>query len=125
MNQSKAIDWSKLDPRPILWYNEKFQEWLVSWNGIQMTSEHALMIAGALLLNAPPSPEMKWCANDKFRKLYYSNAFNTEAWDCIIKDRIDIYQYYFYKLNRHITENLTNFTPSDVFSWFDKFFKRS
>lgn len=128
MTQSKAIAWSKLDPRPVFWYNDQFQEWFVVWNGIQMIADHALLIAGTNFWNIFPTQEMIRQIEEKFRKLYYANAFNTDSWHGMIQQKIDsnqtMYNYYRWVLQNHISTHLKDQNPPDVLQWFDKYLQR-
>lgn len=123
---SKYVEWSKLDPLPVLWYNEEYQEWFAVWNEIEMIAEHAWLLCGFYFWGYAPTPEMKQQASQKFTKLYFAGAFgfeNTEKdskWGHIIRNH-QMYTYYCKNLGPYIRENADGIPPYQVFERFDKF----
>ena len=67
--------WSVLDPKPVLYYVQECDEYLVYWNGIAMPHKMALSMAMEHACGIYPTPEMK-TALEKIMK------------DCIIQMRL-------------------------------------
>ncbi len=109
--------WSLLDPRPVLLYLEHHDEYLVFWNGLVMPHIFALHMA-VELYGIYPTPEMKKARLTTYKKLYYTNAFNTRAWDSRVKDG-DVFTFLKHLLNAHIAKTCEGKTLPEVLDWFD------
>lgn len=79
------IAWSKLDPKPIMLYLKKLDEYIVYWVGVGMSRKHGIMLASSLYFNIWPNPKMKLEAWKEFKKIYYSNGFDTRDWDATLR----------------------------------------
>jgi len=121
MNFEKYKQWSLLDPKPIVFYNENIQEWYVYWNGVFMLYDAALLVAGVTLLHSPPSKEMVAICNHKFKMMLNSGIFgpiSNVAWYDIAND--GVISYYNKALRTHIHHNLARYPKIEVFKWFMK-----
>ena len=117
----KYKQWSLLDPKPIVFYNEDIDEWFVYWNGVFMIYDAALVLAGRFLLRSPPSKETVDNINKKFSLMLSSGIFNDikdESWYSIAKD--GVMTYYNKKMSVHITSTLKEFDSFQVLKWFTK-----
>ncbi len=112
--------WSLLDPKPVLLYIEKCDEYIVYWNGVVMPHKMALCMAMEHASGIYPTPEMKTALERDYERLYYSNAFETRAWDLKVMDN-PIYPY----LKRIMKEHLNKFIgeanrpAQEVLGWFN------
>jgi hypothetical protein len=112
--------WSLLDPKPVLLYISKCDEYIVYWNGIAMTHKMALCMAMEYSSGIYATPEMKTALEQDYERLYYSGAFNTRAWDSKVADS-PIYPY----LKRIMKEHLTKIIQEpkrpahEVLGWFN------
>lgn len=111
--------WSLLDPRPVLLYLPNLDEYIVYWNGIATTHLMAMNLA-LEHFGIFPTPEMKTAMEQNYNKIYYSNGFDTRAWDLKVASS-PIYPYIKRIMAQH-TKNLIveqNKTINDVLDWFD------
>ena len=113
--------WSLLDPKPVLLYISRIDEYIVYWNGIVMPHSMALCMTMETL-GIYPTPEMKTAMENTYKRIYYANGFDTRAWDEKVKSS-PLYPF----LKRLMTEHLKKVTegkdPKDVLGWFN--YKRS
>ena len=110
--------WSLLDPKPVLFYIKECDEYLVYWNGIAMPHKMALAMAMEHACGIYPTPEMKTALEKNYERLYYTNAFETRAWD----DRVassPIYPYLKRIMNEHLLGVIERHEPSTVLGWFN------
>ena len=109
--------WSLLDPRPVLLYLEKHDEYIVYWNGWVMTHSQALCLAMANL-GIFPTPEMKRVMTESYDRLYYANGFQTRSWDNIVKNG-EVFTYLKNKLAPFVKTACEGKTPQEILQWFD------
>ncbi len=110
--------WSLIDPRPVLLYLDHHDDYLVYWNGIVMPHIFAVHMV-AELYGIYPTPEMKKARLTTYKKLYYSNAFNTRAWDSKVNGGSDVFSYLKHLLSAHIAKQCEGKSLSEVLGWFD------
>ncbi len=127
MTKTEAKAWSIMNPRPIPYYNPTAGEWLVEWNGLSMTSDHALILASMSFLKSYPSTEMKRVADIKFRALYSMGILEFEKLDKQVKTQLtyatpNLTNWYQNMLANHLADLGNNTKPEDVFDWFNKMF---
>lgn len=124
MTMSKCLKWSVLDPRPVLWYDEKLQQWFAAWNNIVMTAEHALMISSGFYWGIFPTPEMKKKANDRMIQLINLGALEPLVYGPYPPKK-SLLQYYESKITPHLKHTLprNKIKAEEVYQWFDKFLK--
>jgi hypothetical protein len=109
-----------LDPKPVMLYISNCDEYIVYWNGVVMPHTMALCMAMEYASGIYPTPEMKTALEKDYERLYYSNAFNTRAWDLKVADS-PVYPY----LKRIMKEHLTRVIQeperpaAEVLGWFD------
>lgn len=109
--------WSMLDPRPVLLYVEHVDDYIVYWNGVAMP--HAMALCMAMEhYGIYATPEMKTALEKNYERLYYSNAFNTRAWDRMV-DSSPIYPYLKRIMVDHLKKALENKDAKDVLGWFN------
>lgn len=109
--------WSLLDPKPVLLYLPKCDDYIVYWNGIVMPHTMALCMSMEML-GIYCTPEMKAGLEKTYRRIYYSNGFDTRDWDGMV-DRQEIYPYLKRIMKDHLDKCLDDKDPRDVLSWFD------
>ena len=119
--QSNSVLLSLLGPKPVFWYDDRFDEVFCAWNGICMTQNHALMLASEFFLNQGPTPEMRRVADQNLRILYSAGAFeNSSNWSGIIDDNVNVmHTWYRKKLKLFVEKNLKSTKPQDVYKWFN------
>jgi hypothetical protein len=110
--------WSLLDPKPVLLYLKKHDEYIVYWNGIAMTHGQALMMAMEFC-GIYATPEMKLAMQNTFEKLYYAGAFNTRAWDTRIASYDPVYTSQKKWMQEHLVKMCKDKDPKEVLGWFD------
>ena len=110
--------WSLLDPKPCLLYVPRSDGYLVYWNGIAMPHKMALAMAMEMAAGIYPTPEMKTAMEKDYERLYYSNAFDTRAWDKLVTGG-PLYPYLKKIMHPHIKALLEGKEAKDVVSWFD------
>jgi hypothetical protein len=109
--------WSILDPRPVMLYIDRLDEYIVYWNGVAMTHSMALCMAMEFL-GIYPTPEMKSCLESNYRKIYYSNGFQTRAWDNKVASS-PVYPYLKRIMQEHLKKIIESKKPQEVLGWFD------
>lgn len=109
--------WSILDPRPVMLYIDRLDEYIVYWNGVTMTHSMALCMAMEFL-GIYPTPEMKSCLESNYRKIYYSNGFQTRAWDNKVASS-PVYPYLKRIMQEHLKKIIDSKEPQEVLGWFD------
>lgn len=109
--------WSMLDPRPVLLYVENVDDYIVYWNGVAMP--HAMALCMTMEhYGIYATPEMKTALEKNYERLYYSNAFNTRAWDKMVEGS-PIYPYLKKIMVDHLKKALANKDAKDVLGWFN------
>lgn len=111
--------WSLLDPKPVLMYINDCDNYIVYWNGIVMPHTMALCMAMEHTCGIYPTPEMKSSLEKDYKQLYYSNAFDTRAWDNKVQGGSPLYSYLKRIMAEHIKNLVENKPPNEVLSWFD------
>ena len=111
--------WSLIDPKPVILYLSNLDEYIVYWNGVATTHSMA-MNAAMEYYGMYPTPEMKSSMEQNYRKIYYSNGFNTRAWDLKVSES-PVYPYIKRILKDHLDQVIDNSNKdiSDVLGWFD------
>lgn len=111
--------WSLLEPRPVLLYLPKLDEYICYWNGIATTHLMAMNIA-LEHFGIYPTPEMKTALEQNYRKIYYAGGFDTRAWDLKVAES-PIYPYTKRILADHGKKLIfeQNKTIDEVLSWFN------
>ncbi len=110
--------WSLLDPKPVLFYVSKSDDYIVYWNGIVMPHKMALCMAMEHLCGIYPTPEMKTALEKDYERLYYANAFETRAWDSRVSSS-PLYPYLKRIMNDHLNKMTEHNDAKTVLSWFD------
>ena len=110
--------WSLLDPKPVLFYVSKSDDYIVYWNGIVMPHSMALCMAMEQACGIYPTPEMKTVLEQGYERLYYSNAFDTRAWDSKVEGS-PLYPYLKRIMQDHLKKVIEDKDPKEVLSWFD------
>jgi hypothetical protein len=110
--------WSLIDPRPVLLYLSHHDDYIVYWNGVAMTHSMALSMAMEIAMGVYPTPEMKNAMEQNYEKLYYANAFNTRAWDSIVKET-PIYPYLKKVMTDHLKKVIEGKPPHELLGWFN------
>jgi hypothetical protein len=109
--------WSLLEPRPVLYYIDYVDDYIVYWNGIVMPHSMALCMIMEYL-GIFPSPEMKMALEKTYTRLYYSNSFDTRAWDSKVENGY-LYPYLKRIMAEHIKTLVEGRDPREILSWFD------
>lgn len=109
--------WSLLDPKPVLLYVDHVDDYIVYWNGVVMPHSMALCIAMEFL-GIYPTPEMKMALERNYKKLYYSNAFSTRAWDHKAAAGF-LYPYLKRIMTEHVKKTVEGKDPKDILGWFN------
>jgi cobalamin biosynthesis Co2+ chelatase CbiK len=109
--------WSLLDPKPVLLYVEKVDDYVVYWNGVAMPHSMALCMAMESI-GIYATPEMKSVLEKNYRKIYYANGFDTRAWDQKV-EASPLYPYLKRIMVEHLKKVMENRTPQEVLSWFN------
>jgi hypothetical protein len=110
--------WSLLDPKPVLLYLTKHDEYIVYWNGWVMTHSQALCHA-VERCGIYPTPSMKLAMQTTFERLYYSGAFQTRSWDSMLSGYSNIYDYQKLKIKEHVDKVVGATDFKDVLEWFN------
>lgn len=110
--------WSLLDPKPVLLYVARSDEYVVYWNGVAMPHAMALCIAMEHAAGIWPTPEMKTSLEENYRRIYYTNGFGTRAWDSKVQSG-HLYPYIKRILKDHVAKVVEGKDAKDVLSWFD------
>ena len=109
--------WSMLDPRPVLLYVKSVDDYIVYWNGIVMPHSMALCMAMEHI-GIYATPEMKTAIEKTYERLYYSNAFNTRAWDSRVSSS-PVFPYLKRLMAEHIKKVVEGKEAKDILGWFD------
>jgi len=109
--------WSLLDPRPVLYYVDHVDDYIVYWNGIVMPHTMALCMTMEYL-GIFPTPEMKISLEKTYTRLYYSNAFDTRAWDTKVENG-HLYPYLKRIMAEHVKTLIEDRDPREILGWFD------
>lgn len=108
--------WSLLDPKPVLLYLPKLDEYIVYWNGIVMT--HAMALCMSMeYYGIWPTPEMKTAMEREYERVYYSNGFDTRAWDARVSSS-PVYAFLKRIMAEHMKKVIEGREASDVLGWF-------
>ncbi len=110
--------WSMLDPKPVLFYFSNCDDYIVYWNGIVMPHTMALCMAMEHACGIYPTPEMKTALEKNYERLYYSNAFETRAWDDKVSSS-PLYPYLKRIMSEHIQTLVEKYDAVQVLSWFN------
>lgn len=110
--------WSVLDPRPVLLYLPRLDEYIVYWNGLAMTHSQALCFAMETI-GVYSTPEMKRAMDETHKRVYYANGFQTQNWDNIIRNSNTIFDYLKGKIRPHVKAVCEGKTPQEILGWFD------
>jgi len=111
--------WSLLDPKPVLLYLSKHDEYIVYWNGIAMTHAQGLCMAMEKCSGIYATPEMKLALQKTFEKLYYANAFNTRAWDKRIENGSFVLESQKHWMRDHLNKHVKDKEVYEVLGWFN------
>jgi hypothetical protein len=109
--------WSLLDPKPVLLYLENVDEYIVYWNGKVMPHSMALCMTMEYC-GIYATPEMKETMERDYQRIYYSNGFDTRAWDLRVVDG-GLYPFLKRIMKEHLDRVLDGKEPKDVLGWFD------
>jgi hypothetical protein len=109
--------WSLLDPKPITRYVSSVDEYIVYWNGKVMPHSMALCMTMEMF-GIYPTPEMKNALEKNYRKIYYSNGFDTRAWDKRV-EQSEVYIFLKRIMLDHVKKTLEGKEAKDVIAWFD------
>ena len=109
--------WSLLDPRPVLLYLPTVDDYIVYWNGIVMPHSMALCMAMEHF-GIYSTPEMKTAMEKDYERLYYSNAFDTRAWDNKVSSG-PVYPYLKRIMLEHLSKIIQDKEARDVLAWFN------
>lgn len=111
--------WSLLDPKPVLLYLPKHDEYIVYWNGIAMTHSQALCMAMEFSAKIYATPEMKTAMQKTFERLYYAGAFLTRKWDSRLQTGGMVYESQKRWMLDHLKKHLADIETKEVLGWFD------
>jgi cobalamin biosynthesis Co2+ chelatase CbiK len=109
--------WSLIDPKPVLLYLDNVDEYIVYWNGVVMPHTMALSMTMEFF-GIYPTPEMKTALEKTYRTIYYSNGFDTRAWDKKVEAG-PLYPFIKRIMTEHLKKVLENKDASQVLTWFD------
>ena len=109
--------WSLLDPRPVLLYLDKSDEYIVYWNGVVMPHTMALCIAMENF-GVWATPEMKTAMERDYERIYYANGFDTRSWDGKVSDS-PVFPYLKRIMAEHVKKVIEGKEARDVIGWFD------
>lgn len=111
--------WSLLDPKPVLVYVQECDDYIVYWNGIVMPHSMALCMAMEHACGIYPTPEMKSSLEKNYERLYYSNAFETRAWDNKVTSGSPLYAYLKRIMMEHIKSVVEKWSAAEILGWFN------
>lgn len=109
--------WSLLDPKPVLLYIPRIDEYIVYWNGIAMPHSMALCMSMETL-GIYPTPEMKIAMEQNYQRIYYANGFDTRAWDQKVENS-PLYPYLKRLMAEHLKKVVEGKEPKDILGWFN------
>lgn len=110
--------WSLIDPRPVLLYLPNCDEYIVYWNNVVMPHSMALCMSMEFL-GIYATPEMREHLEQNYKKIYYSNGFDTREWDGLLETSESIFPYLKRVMKNHLQKVLTEKEPAEILSWFD------
>jgi hypothetical protein len=117
------LAWSCISNRPVIVHLKSHDTEIAYWHGVVMTKRQALAIAGSIYLNHWVSDKAKDAMWDEFKKLYYSNAFQSSGdWEVALES-VDGGRIHFRSLTNKIKrlhEKIKLESPYEMFSWFTK-----
>jgi hypothetical protein len=117
MKMRSEQSWSLLDPKPVLLYVERVDDYIVYWNGIAITHSMALCMVMEYF-GVWPTPEMKTAMEKNYLTIYYANGFDTRAWDSKVESS-PLYPYLKRIMAEHMAKVIENREARDVLGWFD------
>jgi hypothetical protein len=109
--------WSLLDPKPVLLYLPKLDEYICYWNGVVMTHTMSLCMAMEHF-GIWATPEMKTSMEKEYERIYYANGFATRAWDSKVSSS-PVYPYLKRIMADHLSKVVSNREAKEVIGWFD------
>lgn len=109
--------WSLIDPKPVLLYLQKHDEYIVYWNSVVMPHSMALCMAMEKL-GIYATPEMKRAMEQTYERLYYGGAFETRAWDQRVESG-PVYPYLKRIMQEHLRKVTENREKKELLGWFD------
>ena len=111
--------WSLLDPKPVLLYLPKLDEYICYWNGVATTHLMAMNMAMEHF-GIYSTPEMKTAMEQNYQRIYYAGGFATRAWDLKVASS-PIYPYVKRILAEHTKKVIAdqNREIAEVLGWFD------
>jgi hypothetical protein len=110
--------WSQLDPKPVLLYLPKLDEYIVYWNTVAMTHSQALCIA-MTVAGIYPTPQQKLAMQETYLKIYHAGGFGEKRWDHIVESSLEVYTYLYKKMRLHLIECTKNVPVSEILQWFE------
>ena len=119
INWEALETFSLLDHKPVLIYNDTYDDWFACWQGVRMTGRQAFVIASELLYSARITPEMRYNLETHFKSLYYANAFNTRQWDNVV-ETMETTNVQRSILTRRLNKQQVTFDKTEVLGWFNK-----
>lgn len=115
-------NWSMLDPKPVIYYEPRVDDWFCFWNGIHMTAKSALMVTHRLIMGSYACDTMYKIQSGEFVKYCKAGIFHP-SWEHIA-ERHDsaLNQYYISMIEPHIAKELPDIEPCEAFLWFENYF---
>lgn len=117
MDFNAERSWSMLDPRPIIIFLPKHDEYMCLWNGVIMPFLHAQCLA-AEYLGIYQGPSVKASLDEHYHRLYYAGAFGTRAWDEQVCQR-NTYNLLKDIMANHLNKTLKDRSGQEIISWFN------
>ena len=109
--------WSLIDPRPVMLYLNNLDEYIIYWNGVVMPHSMALCMSMEHC-GIYATPEMKSALESNYRKIYYTNGFQTRAWDQKVESG-SVYPYLKRIMTDHLKKALEDKEPQEILGWFN------
>jgi hypothetical protein len=114
-------NWSFLDPRPVIYYDPRVDDWFCFWNGIHMTAKSALMVTHRAVMGSFACDTMYKIQSQEFIKYCKVGIFHP-SWSYVAEHNDSaLNQYYIKTLTPHINQELADVTPLEAFMWFEKY----
>lgn len=107
-----------LDPRPVVLYLPKYDDYLVVWNGAIMPLVHAQYIA-AWWMGIYVSKSVITELDQRYYKLYYAGAFGEQDWDHMIESGGSTFGLLRSIMATHCEKFIPGCTGEQILSWFD------
>jgi cobalamin biosynthesis Co2+ chelatase CbiK len=117
MKMRSEQSWSLLDPKPVLLYVSNVDDYVAYWNGVAMPHSMALCMTMEFI-GIYATPEMKTAMEANYRTIYYSNGFDTRAWDSKVENS-PLYPYLKRIMAEHLKKVMEDKTPQEVLGWFN------